>query len=160
MQLYISQLLGDLRAAHKVEEPFNARNSDAEGMEDYFSEVERYLSGNYDQRIGNVLNLAAEQFPPVKMLTETQMQAVVEAFRHLLASWHIDTDLPQNLPTEKSYELLVSALDKEAYLADDGFVTIEFCSYAPEDCQLGEWCKCKDLGIDPVSETENNSLPF
>ena len=160
MHRYISQLLEDLRAAHKVEEPFHARNNDAEGMEDYFAEVERYLSGNHDQRIGDVLNFVAEQFPPVKMLTETQMQAVVEAFGSLLQTWHIDTNLPEDLPVEKSYQLLIGALDEKVYLADDGFVTIEFCSYAPEDCQLGEWCKCKNLGIDPVSETENNSLPF
>ena len=164
MHLYISQLLEDLRAAHRVEAPFDvanhAPNDDEEGMEAHFAEVERYLSGDHDQRIGDVLNLVAEQFPPVKMLTEAQMQAVVEAFGSLLQTWHIDTDLPQDLPTEKSYELLVSALDKKVYLADDGFVTIEFCSYAPWDCQLGEWCMCKNLGIDAMPETDNGSLPF
>lgn len=165
MHLYISQLLEDLRAAHKVEALFDATphapNDDEEGMEAHFAEVERYLSGDHDQRIGDVLNLTAEQFPPVEMLTEAQMQAVVEAFGLLLGSWHIDTDLPTDLPVAKAYELLVGgALDEKVYLADDGFVTIEFCSYAPWDCKLGEWCRCKDLGIDPMPETDNGSVPF
>ena len=164
MHRYISQLLEDLRAAHKVEASFDtnshALNDDAEGIEAHFAEVERYLSGDHDQRIGDVLNLTAEQFPPVKMLTEAQMQAVVEVFGRLLGSWHIDTDLPTDLPVAKAYELLMGALDKKVYLADGGFVTIEFCSYAPWDCQLGEWCMCKNLGIDPMPETDNGSLPF
>lgn len=163
MQLYLQQLLEDLQAAHKPETDFvTPALTEDEGIEAHFAEVERYLSGEYDQRIGDVLELIPEQFPPAERLTIEQMQQVAKAFTALLFSWNITTDLPDELPIEVTYPLLITALDKKVYLIDGGFVTIEFCSYAPWDCPFGEVCKCKDIEIDDMleSDTKGDVFPF
>lgn len=163
MDQYLQQLLEDLRAAHKPETEFMPPAlTEDEGIEAHFAEVERYLSGEYDQRIGDVLGLIPEQFPPAERLTPEQMKSVAEAFMALLFSWNITTDLPDELPIEAAYPLLVTALDKKVYLADGGMVTIEFCPYAPWDCLFGELCKCKDIEVDdmPDNKAGEDDFPF
>ena len=122
MQLYISQLLEDLKATHKVEESSEKVEflDENESIEAHFAEIERYLSGEYNQRISDVLGLFAEQFPPIERLTEVQMEEVVKEMKALLLSWRISTDLPENLPVAKAYELLVGALDEEVCLVGGG----------------------------------------
>ena len=163
MDQYLQQLLEDLHAAHKPETEFMPPDvSEDEGIEAHFAEVERYLSGEYDQRIGDVVGLMPEQFPPAQRLTTEQMQQVAKAFTALLFSWHISTDLPDELPIEVAYPLLVTALDKKVYLADGGMVTIEFCSYAPWDCPFGELCKCEDVEADDMTDSKpgEDDFPF
>lgn len=161
MQLYISQLLEDLKATHKVEESSEKVEflDENESIEAHFAEIERYLSGEYNQRISDVLGLFAEQFPPIERLTEVQMEEVVKEMKALLLSWRISTDLPENLPVAKAYELLVGALDEEVCLVGGGSSFVEFCSYNPLDCPLGEGCDCKDIDMNAIDEHDND-CPF
>lgn len=154
MESYILQLIEDLQAAHRVQDEELAGDAanlfeEDEGIEAHFAEVERYLSGEGHQKIAEITGLFPEQFPPVGKLTQNQMLRVVEAFDALLFSWHIRTDLPEGLPIEIAYPLMVSALDKEVFVSDGGFVTIEFCAYNTDYCPFGtEFCACSKFDDD------------
>ena len=145
MERYITQLIEDLQARHKPDaEPTPFSWKDDDDPDDLFGEVERYLSGGHEQRIGDVLDLIPEQFPPVNQLNAEQLSQLVRTYHHLLFTWNICTDIPENLPLPTAYPLLVSTLDREVYLAEDGFVTIEFCNYDSQTCPYAEVCRCDE----------------
>lgn len=145
MERYITQLIEDLQAKYKPDskaKPFSWEEDD--DSDALFGEVERYLSGGHEQRIGDVLDLIPEQFPPVDQLSAEHLSHLVPAYQHLLFTWNICTDIPENLPLPAAYPLLVSTLDQEVYLAEDGFVTIEFCNYDSQTCPFAEVCRCDE----------------
>lgn len=145
MERYINQLIEDLQAKHKPDsEPMPFSQKEDDDSEALFGEVERYLSGGHEQRIGDVLDLIPEQFPPVDQLSAAQLSELVQAYQYLLFTWNICTDIPENLSLPTAYPLLVSTLDREVYLADDGFVTIEFCNYDSQTCPYAEVCRCDE----------------
>jgi hypothetical protein len=163
MQRYIDQLIEDLLAKHKPETPPELSFlKEEDELEAHFEDVEKYLSGNFDQRIGDVLGLFAEQFPPVHRLTTDQMRQVSDAYAALLLSWNISAEMPEALPVEMAYELWVSTLDMDTFLPEDGFVTLEFCHYEPSECPFGPWCLCQEaLRRElPDPEPDSDDFPF
>jgi hypothetical protein len=161
MDKYINQLIEDLLAAQRVEKvPHNNQINDIEA---HFADVERYVSGDYDQKIGDVIGFYEEQFPPIERLNQAQMQAVAGAFEQLLNSYGVELDLPSELPIEKRYQLIISTINREVYIGDSGCVTLEFCHYDPTECPLGEeYCRCKDVDIDDMDDANysEKDLPF
>lgn len=164
MERYITQLIEDLLARHKPDAEPSAPSSFNEPVDsdDLFEDVERFLSGGYEQRIGDVLDLIPEQFPPVDQLTPDQLFRLVQTYQHLLFSWNISTDLPEGFPASAAYPLLVSTLDREVYLADDGFVTIEFCTYDSPTCPYAATCRCEEdyEEMKDFIQPEGDDLPF
>ncbi len=163
MERYITQLIEDLQARHKPDaEPMPHSLRDDDDLDDLFGEVERFLSGGHEQRIGDVLDLIPEQFPPVDQLSPEHLLSLVQAYHHLLFTWNICTDLPEDLPHSTAYLLLVSTLDREVYLADDGFVTIEFCTYDSPTCPFAEVCRCDEEyeEMKDFIRSEGDDLPF
>ena len=145
MDRYITQFIEDLQARHKPPiEPSPPVFGNEFDPDDLFEDVERYMSGTYEQRIGEVLDLFSEQFPPVHLLTPQHMLQLVQAYHDLLFSCNISTGLPEGLSIHTVYQLLVSTLDREVYLSEDGFVTIEFCTYDCTTCPYTEVCKCDE----------------
>lgn len=145
MERYIAQFIEDLLAKHKPDaEPTRPYFDNDDDPDDLFGDVERYLSGGYEQRIGDVLELIPEQFPPADQLTLDQMSQLVKAYHDLLFSWNISTDLPDGISMPIAYQLLVSTLDREVYLSEDGFVTIEFCTYDSHTCPFTDVCRCDE----------------
>ena len=164
MERYITQLIEDLQARHKPDAELPAPSSfkEIDDPGDLFMEVERFLSGQHEQCIGEVLDLIPEQFPPVDRLTLEQLSRLVQAFDHLLFSWNISTDLPEDFPASAAYPLLVSTLDREVYLADDGFVTIEFCTYDSPTCPYAATCRCDEEYEEMKNfiQPEGDDMPF
>jgi hypothetical protein len=148
MQRYIDQLIEDLKAAHKVIEPKSKSwedDEDDDEMQDFFADVDNYVSGDHDQVIAVALALIPEQFPPFEMLTTAQMLQVSDALADLLASWNISVDMPEKLPIEKAYPLMVSVLEKKTYFSEYGNTVMELCNYDSASCPFGiEYCRCKD----------------
>lgn len=162
MEKYIAQLIEDLLAAQRIE--IEPKNNVIEDIEAHFADIERYVSGDYDQRISDVIGFYEEQFPPIERLNHTQMKAVADAYEQLLNSYGIALDLPNELPIEKRYQLVISTISREVYIGDSGCITLEFCHYDPTDCPLGEeYCRCKDLDFDDEMGDINypeKDLPF
>jgi hypothetical protein len=164
MERYIIQLIEDLQARHKPEsDPLPFFLGDDDDSDDLFGDVERYLSGGHERRIGDVLDLIPEQFPPVDQLSADHLSRVVQAYHHLLFTWNICTDIPDNLSLTTAYPLLVGTLDREVYLAEEGFVTIEFCTYDTHTCPYAEVCRCDQEYEAMKNSTQHegdNDMPF
>lgn len=165
MEKYLAQLIEDLRAKHKPPaEPTPPTFGDDFDPDELFEDVERYMSGAYEQRIGDVLDLFPEQFPPAERLSPQQMLQLVQAYHDLLFSWNISTDLPEGLSIQTAYRLLVSTLEREVYLSEDGFVTIEFCTYDSENCPYAEVCRCdeeyEEMKKSMKKDDEDDDMPF
>jgi len=144
MQTYITQLIEDLSAAKNGE--FNMNQTPMhESFEDYIAEVERYLSGEGEQFIKDILDIQEEYFPPVNRLTDEQLNAVSDAYLDCLYSWNICIDMPDNLPASLKYTLLIGTLKQKVIVMDSGITHLELCHYDSECCPFGkEFCRCMD----------------
>lgn len=169
MQSYINHLLSDIAEACREEqrEPYSsmAPENDVEAIERYFEEVERWLEREPEHDFSYYSGLQKEQFPPAEKLTNEQMEALSLAFERLLFTWNIGVEMPDNLPVSKKYSLLISVLERKVAIVQNGFETIEFCSYDPPTCPFNEWCTCKELGLkdqydDDVEDVNPDNFPF
>ncbi|MFL5747272.1 MAG: hypothetical protein ACJ751_21540 [Niastella sp.] len=169
MQSYINHLLADITEACREQQPEAysgaAGENDLESIERYFEEVERWLEHEPEHDFSYYCGLQIEQFPPVEQLTNEQMEAVSLAFEKLLFTWNIGVEMPEKLPVSRKYTLLVSVLEKKVAIVENGFETVEFCSYDPPSCPFDEWCTCKELGLkdqydDDQEDVDPDSIPF
>lgn len=145
MEQYIIQLIEDILAAHRTTNDYVEEVDDS--FEAHIADVERYLSGEGEQKIADFSGLYAEQFPPKERLNENQMKQVVEAYQLMLQSWNIDIYLPEQLPIAMKYELLIGTLDRSVYVTNDEYshIGIDLCSYDVDNCPFGsEYCSCKE----------------
>lgn len=167
MAEHIAQLFENLKALQRdaSETYYNptldtpAVESDLDMLDDSdvemdFADVERYLSGDHEQKICQIFDLFPEQFPPAEQLGSVQMKAISKAYRALLSGWSIVVSIPKAVPDAIAHKTLIGTLDREVYLSDYGFVTLEFCSYDPEDCPLAQWCDRGELYWESSDESE------
>ncbi|WP_200976500.1 hypothetical protein [Echinicola sp. 20G] len=81
-------------------------------------------------------------FPPGQQFTEVEIRQVFRAFEKMLGLWNVVLDLPDALPVDRRYDLMVALLDQEFAPMNSGMFVFDFCSgYAP-GCELGEYCNC------------------
>lgn len=147
MSPYLHQLLADIRAAHRP--PEEADQSESPSLDAHFAEVEAWLAGEMEEgthTFGWHCGLETIQFPPVEKLTGAQMDELVQALDCLLFSWNIFTDIPDGVPVETAYRLLVGVLDRSVTIVSSGMIGIEFCQYEVQECPFGEsWCSCRNF---------------
>ncbi len=161
MKSYVSQLLSDIKNAHREVPP---GPSYALSLEDELEEVERWLSGEEPEHpFSYFCGLEKIQFPPLDRLTKKQVKDLVRAIEDMMFSWNLDADFPKKFPPERKYPLLVDLFDRPVDIVDSGFITLEFCEYEPEKCPFGaDFCHCKDL-MDPLEmepgQQEGNEKP-
>ena len=169
MQSYINHLLSDITEACREEQPETyssaSGENDVEAIERYFEEVERYLENDPELDFSYYCGLQKELFPPAEKLTNEQLEAVSIAFEKLLFTWNIGVEMPDKLPASQKYNLLISVLERKVAIVENGFETIEFCSYDPPSCPFNEWCTCKELGLkdqddDDVENVDPDSFPI
>lgn len=168
MESYIKYLLEDIAGAVREETATAGaiENWSHDSFEEYIEDVERYLDCNPSHPFSYFCGLGKEQFPPADQLNSLQMERICNAFERMLYSWNLDAELPDQLPVNRKYELMVSILDEKVEVIDQGITTIEFCNYDPPSCPFEGHCTCKDLydtqdenyDIDQVSDQEDN--PF
>ena len=109
--------------------------------------LEQWLENEPEHNFSYYCGLQKEQFPPVEKLTTEQMEQVSLAFEKLLFTWNIGVEIPEKLPAAQKYNLLISVLERKVAIVENGFETVEFCSYDPPSCPFNEWCTCKELGL-------------
>ncbi len=164
MEKYVSQLIEDILDAQRIEDEALEEEKEFD-IEDHFAEVERYISGEGEEQLGDILGFKKIQFPPVERLNDEQMQSISEAFVQCLFSWNITAEIPENIPISLKYNLLVSTLEKKVFMQISGFIHLEFCHYDVETCPFGlEFCQCKDFENDfddmDTIELKDGELPF
>jgi len=158
MTRYVKQLIADIYAAQNQEEfelKAEAKILDLHAKEDHFFTNGKEL---YKEVFGKVCGIKTKEFPPSKFLTDVQMEGICEAIERLLFSWNLNTDLPDELPVEKAYQLLVSVFDQKNTIVTHGQTDIEFCTSTPKTCVFGEFCECKKID-DAIAIREKNLGP-
>jgi hypothetical protein len=164
MEQYINQLIEDIQNAQRPESEHVEEEKEFD-IEAHFAEVDRFVSGEGEEPLGEILGFEEIQFPPIEKLNDNQMQRISEAFVECLFSWNITAEIPEEAPISLRYSLLVSTLKKQVYIQNSGFIHLEFCQYDVETCPFGnEFCQCKDFDIDfddmDSFEYKDGELPF
>ncbi|MCC5928375.1 MAG: hypothetical protein JJU28_03925 [Cyclobacteriaceae bacterium] len=143
MHPYLTHLLADINAAFSRK----SRNSEPkqESLDEYFRDIDRWISGDSEHRLSYYCGLDPNNFPPYEQFSEKEIRQICHAFEEMLASWGVSIDFPEELPWKNRYELTVSLLDRDFTPMNSGIYVFDFCTgYAP-DCELGEYCKCLDI---------------
>lgn len=152
MHPYIPHLIADIEAAHRKDAP--QEKEEEKTMEEYFEEIDRWVSGVDERPFSYYCGLTTDIFPPPQQLTEHEMEIVNQAFLEMTESWNLWVDLPKNLPVAFAYDLLVNLLNRETMIPNEGFVGFDFCTgYAP-DCELKEYCPCLKIWNSPDSDDD------
>lgn len=143
MKSYISHLLSDIWEAQRADSP--KEKSESESLEDHFGDIDRWISGDAEHTLGYFCGLKAEAFPPHDQLSDEEVSNVCDALTVMLRTWGADIDLPDELPPQRKYELMVGLLDHGFTPFDSGTFVFDFCTgYAP-DCELKEFCSCLEF---------------
>ena len=169
MQPYIQQLLDDISAAHRPEEPEQEDGSPVPSeteeerairqMEEHFAEVERFINEDPPHNLSYYCGLSPEQFPSEEQLTGEQVSAIVDEYLKMLGSWNIDTDIPLELSDRKAYTLLISLLHEHFHIDRWGISTWSFCECNPPACAYGEHCFCRGLEwLDDLPEGDEDDV--
>lgn len=161
MQSYVNHLLQDIINAQRAEIDFTEiGKEEPQTIEEHFEEIERWLEGEEPAHtFSYYCGLQAEQFPPSHMLTQEQVMQINEAFKHLLFTWNLGAEIPEEIPPTKTYDLLITVLDKKTDIVNSGFMSFEFCNYDTASCPFEQYCTCKDFEMDMENDTETGKPP-
>ncbi|MDF2190028.1 hypothetical protein [Paraflavitalea sp. CAU 1676] len=151
MEAYIKHLLTDILEAERPDQPV-LQYAYPEFIDDSQEEDDRWPDADPVHSFGYYCGLQQEQFPPAHMLSTPQLERLCAAFSKMMFTWNLDTDIPDDIPTPKKYQLLVSTLDIKTEINDSSLTTFELCSFDPPSCPMGEYCTCKQFLQDDALE--------
>jgi len=151
MEAYVIHLLGDILEAERPGQP-PLQYAYPEFTEDEPDDEERWSEADPVYSFGYYCGLQQEQFPPAHLLDSRQLERICVAFTRMMSTWNLDTDIPDDVPTAKRYQLLVSTLDIKIEINDSSLTTFELCSFDPPTCPMGEYCTCKQFLPDDALE--------
>lgn len=147
MEAYVVHLLSDILEAARPVQPMLSYLF----METIDEELEEY-ENDPQYTFGYYCGLQREQFPPAHLLNSLQLERICAAFSKMMFTWNLDTDIPDDVPLTKKYELLISTLDIKTEISNSNLNTFELCSYDPPSCPMGEYCTCKEFLTDDALE--------
>jgi hypothetical protein len=157
MEAYITHLLSDILEAERPDQ-LTLNYVYPEFVEDSPEEYDRWPENDPLYTFGYYCGLKQEVFPPAHMLSTLQMEKLCHAFSKMMFTWNLDTDIPDDVPLSKKYQLLVSTLDMKTEVNNNSLTTFELCSYDPPSCPLGEYCTCKEFIQDDALENIDDYL--
>ncbi len=162
MHPYIPHLLEDIAKAHRKDSPQEQESE--QSIEEHLEEIERWISEDPPHTFGHFCGLKVEDFPPAGQLSEEDMAIVRKAFDKMMFSWNLDIDLPDELPMSIAYSMTVDTLNQKTAIVNNGFMTFDYCSGAPEECVFKEYCPClkliDDIPDDMDMDDEDGELPY
>jgi hypothetical protein len=146
MDKYIKYLIEDIRKAsiNLPKAPYIELDEEDEclrGVMEYESIDEKPMQEWFQ--------LSKDSFPPVEKLNNTQLNLLVSEILKLWKAYNFDPVLPENLPVDITYKLLVDSMETPVIWVSEGSIGIEFCDYDTENCPFPqEYCMCKDFNLD------------
>lgn len=153
MDNYLKYLIEDIRNAAQFI-PVSPISDLPEKMEWYRGTLEFEITP--ERPMQEWFQLSKENFPPVHKLKPDQIELLVKELLNLWDVFNFKPVIPENLPADICYELLVDALEKPVIWVSDGMIEIEFCQNNPETCPFPpEYCKCREEFGDGEVFTEN-----
>jgi len=143
MESYLKFLIEDIRLAHRKESEDPSACEDE--LEQHFREIETYVSGDAERKLGEYCGLDPEVFPAVERLSDNDVKRICIEFDAMLGSWNAEAVIPEEVPLSMKYDLLVNLLRKPFTPMSFGACVFDFCSGDPESCELKEYCPCLSL---------------
>lgn len=154
MEAYVKHLMADIQEAARPEEP-GIQYVFPEILDDGAEEDDRWPETEPIHTFSYYCGLQKEQFPPANLLSSLQLENICQAFSKMMFTWNLDTDIPDNVPLSKKYQLLISTLDMKTEISNS-LMTFELCSVDPPSCPLGEYCVCKEfLEDEPIENIDD-----
>ena len=141
MQRYITQLIEDMRESTKNLPPKPDYEHDWGPELDYVIEWEN----NPAKTMGEWFGMKKEQFPPVAKLDESQIALMNKAFLELWVAYNFYPDFPDDFPEDRKYILFRRYISENIVWVSEGDTIVDFCTGDPCECELKEYCPCRDL---------------
>jgi len=114
-----------------------------------FPEVAEFELGP-TKSISEWIGTHTKKFPGKHLLNYKQMDKLSLAMLNAFQAINVDIDLPENLPSEVRYDLLLQTWDESVpYLSGPGF-HLDFCTGDCNSCPISRYCKCNEK-FDEVS---------
>ncbi|MBE9468106.1 MAG: hypothetical protein IMY72_07280 [Bacteroidetes bacterium] len=141
MKRYLNQLIEDMHNAAKnlPEKPY---------LE--ISEAEECLRGcmEYESTepkpMQEWFGIKKISFPPAEKLSKDELKLMVEEILKLWDAYNFDAVLPEGVPDELAYKMLVNNFDQPVVWVSEGTCGIEFCEYDEDNCPFPGYCNlCK-----------------
>ena len=152
---YVQQLVEDIRNAAKnaPKQPEHGPTTDDE-LTAHFEEIDRYLNpdNETDVKIGSWVGLSTANFPPKEKLNDEEKEAIISELHHTLFHFNFAVDVPDELPLDFHYDLMLRTLDYETMMTSFGTVTMDFCGGWPDDCELKQYCTCRHFEFEDTDE--------
>ncbi len=139
---YLQYLHQDIRQAMRRPEEFPP----APGPGRFSGEPLHFRIDEAHTTFGERCGLIPEAFPPADRLSPNQLERLCIAMKALYRSWRLDLLLPEALPAEAVYPVLVGVLERKLPLVTRGWVVVDFCEQG--GCPFGKHCFCREEEMD------------
>ena len=163
MQKYVNQLLLDLQLATSLREKVLQAELKHEAggvdMQEYFKEVDQYVSGTPTHNMYYHYGFSKEVFPPASKLNDSQMEAIVDALLSLWYVFRFTCNYPDEAPMAMLYPLLLQTMEEPIFLHKFGMSHFDLCGYYPPDCPFKEYCTCEEF-CDEMDDCDNLDMKF
>ncbi|RLD60027.1 MAG: hypothetical protein DRJ01_10395 [Bacteroidetes bacterium] len=154
MKKYLNQLIEDM---HKAAENLPAKPY----LE--ISEDEECLRGVMEYEsikpkpMQEWFGIDKANFPPAEKLSKDELKLMVGEILKLWNAYNFDAVLPENLPDDIAYKVLVDNFDKPVEWISEGTVGIEFCDYDEDNCPFPGYCNlCKEFSEENITDNKND----
>lgn len=149
MHPYIPHLIADIKTAHRKE--IQEEENIPQSLEEHLEEIEAWVRGDEPEHtFGYHCGLKSEDFPPPEQLTEKEMKLIRNEFERMMYTWNVDIDLPEKLPVDFAYKMIVDTLDTKIMIVTSGSTGFDFCSGNAPDCIFKEFCPCLESWNNPM----------
>jgi hypothetical protein len=148
IDLYLTQLIEDMRATSLQASGKNKSETIPESSEEKFSEhikdVENYLYGEQEP-LSNIVGIETVRLPPPDILSEKQQAELYDEMEYLMVAFNFYPDFPDKLPAAVKYQIMRDNWDMELVYINSGQSHLEFCHYEPKECPFPtQYCMCRD----------------
>ncbi len=138
MQNYINQLITDLKTAKKNVPPDPMLGTEASYEE--FEAKMFAIETAPDISPKKLFGVGFEELPPAEMLSEQQMEQLIDAITEMWEEFNIGVAFKDNMPVKLQYELVRETFAEDIHYMPGSSFTHDFCSGWCPDCKIIDYC--------------------
>lgn len=150
---YLNQLLADIETSTR-EASFNLFEKN------YDQQIWIKEDGEITLSLCDCTGIKQEMLPPANMLTESELSALLQALKRMLAAYNCHFVLQMEVPEEFQYETIRKHLDQRIKRSSKHIGFFERCRPGTphEHCSLGEYCHCAFFKKFVAGESATNEM--
>lgn len=148
MQKYVNQLLVKMEQASKdPSQPIDPKILYPDHPSMAYPGLEYIAEWELGQKTPaeELFEISKDEFPSADKLNTTQIESLIDGLHEMIQSINNSISLPDEMPPARKYELIIGLWDEGFQPLTTGTSCNDFCTgYAP-DCELEEYCSCKEI---------------